>query len=65
VEAGDGAQQGRFAGAIGSEDADDLSRRHSQRDALQRGYGALIDDLELVDGEQGAVICALRPRTYA
>src|SRR5436190_10007906 len=49
VEAGDGAQQGRFAGAIGAEDADDLSRRHSQRDALHRGYGALIDDLELVD----------------
>ena len=32
---------------------DDLARRDRERDALHGGDGALVDDLELVDGEQG------------
>ena len=53
-EAGDRAQQGGLAGAVGAEDAHDLPGRDGQRDALHRGDGALVDDLELVDGEQGS-----------
>ena len=51
-EAGDGAQRGGLAGAVGAEQRDDLAARDRERDALQRRDGAVIDHLELVDAQQ-------------
>ena len=52
VEAGDGAQKRRLARTVGAEDADDLALARRQGYALHRGYGALVDDLQLVDCQQ-------------
>ena len=53
-EARDRAQRRGLAGAVGAEQRDDLPGLDRQRDALHRGDGALIDHLELVDGEQAS-----------
>ncbi len=52
-KARDRAQRRGLAGAVGAEQRDDLPRLDRERDALHRRDGALIDHLELVDGEQG------------
>ncbi len=41
-----------LAGAVGAEQRHDLPGRDRERDPLHGGDGALIDDFELVDGEQ-------------
>src|SRR5712692_3842433 len=51
-EARDGAQGRGLAGAVGSEQRNDLLRLDRERDALHRRDCALIDDFELVDAEQ-------------
>ena len=52
MEARDGAEQRCFAGAVAAENADDLAGSNAKRDTLERGDGALVDDLELVDGQK-------------
>src|SRR5262245_7501683 len=52
-ETGDRPQGCALAGAVGAEQRDDLSGLDRERDALHRCDRALVDDLELVDGEQG------------
>ena len=54
MEARDGAEQRCFAGAVAAENADDLAASNAKRDTLERGDGALVDDLELVDGQKRA-----------
>ena len=39
LQAGEGAQQGGFAGAIGPDEADELARRGGQFDAGRQGQG--------------------------
>ena len=51
-EARDRAQRRGLAGAVGAEQRDDLPVLDRKRDALHRGDGALIDHLELFDGQQ-------------
>ena len=50
-EAGDGAQRGRFAGAVGAEQRDHLPSSTAMRDAAQRFDLAVADD-EIADFEQ-------------
>ena len=52
MEAGDGAQERGLAGAVGANDADDLARSDGKRNALHGRDDAMIDDLDVVDGEE-------------
>jgi hypothetical protein len=54
LQAGDGAQQGRLAGARGAEQGDDLAAAQLHRDALEDGIAA-VGQGEVVDGQDGLV----------
>ncbi len=43
LQAGDGAQRGGFAGAVGTDQRDDLAAVDGQRNAVQRLHGAVVD----------------------
>ena len=45
-------QRGRLAGAIGTEDSDDLALGQGQRNALQHENDVIVDHLDVVDGEK-------------
>jgi hypothetical protein len=62
-EAGDRPQGGGFAGAVGAENGDDLSRFDGEADPLYRGDGAVIDDFQLVDAQQCGLTHRRAPAT--
>ncbi|CAB4924237.1 unannotated protein [freshwater metagenome] len=49
---GDRAQQRGLAGPVGPQDGDDLPGRDGQRDVGQRGDRPVVDDVEVLDGQQ-------------
>ncbi len=51
-QVGDRLQAGRLAGAVGAQERDDAALRHRQRDALQHQDDVVVDDLDVVDGEE-------------
>ena len=51
-QAGDRFERGRFAGAIGAEQGDDLAFRHLEAEAAQHQDDVVVDDLDVVDREQ-------------
>ena len=54
-KAGDGAQRGGLAGAVGTDQRDDLAFRYFERDALDCGGDAVVDNFELTDLEERVV----------
>ena len=60
-EAGDGAQQGGLAGAVRSDQRDDLSPLHLERDAVQRRQAAIAGD-QVLDAQRRPVMRQGRPR---
>ncbi len=51
-QVGDRLEAGGLAGAVGAQQRDDAALRHRQRDALQHQDDVVVDDLDIVDGEQ-------------
>ena len=62
-KAGDRPQCRRFAGTVGAENGDDLFGVNGKADALHRGDGAVIDDLEFLDLQQGGFAHLRQPAT--
>src|SRR5262249_46475817 len=58
-EAEDRLDRARLAGAVGAEDGADLARGHLERDAADRGHGA-VADLEILHAQQQAHVSAPR-----
>ena len=52
-EARDRPERGRLAGAIGAEERDDRARRHAERYSLDRRRDVVVDDLEVLQLEDG------------
>src|SRR5262249_55562194 len=52
-KAGDGAERGGLARAVGPEQRDDRAGWHPQGHALDRGRDMVIDDLEILELEEG------------
>jgi len=52
-EAGDGAEEGGLAGAVGADEGDDLAGEDLEGDGVEGLDGAVADD-EVGNGEEGA-----------
>jgi hypothetical protein len=52
-QVGDRLQRRRLAGAIGAEQRGDAALRHFERNALQHQDDVVVDDLDVLDVEQG------------
>jgi hypothetical protein len=50
-QVGDGLERGGLAGAVGAEQGHDGALRHGQRHALQHEDDVVVDDLDVVQGE--------------
>jgi len=48
-DAGDGAQQGALARAVGAEECDDAAGRDGEGDAVQRADGLAVGHIEVLD----------------
>ncbi len=52
-QVGDRLERRRLAGAVGAEQRDDRALRHRERDALEDEDDAVVDDLDVVEREDG------------
>ena len=52
-QVGDGLQGRRLAGAVRAEQGDDAALGHGERDAFQHEDHVVVDDLDVVDREDG------------
>ena len=50
---GDRLERGGLAGAVGAEERHNAAVRHRQRHALEHENDAVVDDLDIVEGENG------------
>ena len=55
-QSGNGAHDGRFAGAIGAEQCYHRLIRHLQRDTLHGGNNVLIGHCDILKNEQGYIL---------
>src|SRR5690606_6334935 len=50
---GEDVDQGRLAGAVGAEQAENLAARHFEADAVERALASLVGLLEIADRDRG------------